>query len=230
MQSNPMTQLVQLAPTNVFFAFLLSQLGKDKLPDRNLLNIDTTLYRIPYLHTTDETLDYIEARFSQMFSYELKRWLGADVTHEITSRFDDFILCFELKVHTYVYASQPLEKDVIALGVKPSSKMLVELSKLVEKNSSKLTQNAIDENHTIVLLNQSVINSLKPFVEENYEMITSLEKKRLELFEFEELLAGKSGLFSFSLHQHVTDVANDENALASLYRKKRTLDLMFDKG
>ncbi len=219
-------QILQLVPTDVFYAFLLSQLDKDKLPPRDALQIDTTLFRIPYFETLDKTLDFIETHVKAFFSYEIKRWLGKHATHNIEESFSDFITCFELKLHSYLYSTLPIQQVETALGIKAKPSLLSALIAQDGIKADRLTLESLQENHTIVLINRLKSDDLSKFVEENADMLLELEKTRLALFNFkgnDALIANRH--FQITLHQHIVDIEGMDKYLTASHHRHRLFDI-----
>jgi hypothetical protein len=175
-----------LKPTSVFYSFLASQLPESKLPDIELLQKDTTAYLIKRFANEELTLDEIERHYPQMFSHEIKRWLGDDAYNEIQESFLDFLCCFKFELHNQIVLMESsLQQAKQLLRIKPRSILLRWMKDSVEEQSDlgdileQVSINQVAENGTVVLKNFKSLAEIKPFLMKNYQTIFKTEMSRM---------------------------------------------------
>lgn len=219
MESLNPTQVVFIKPTSVFYAFLLSQLGEEKLPDYKLLTVDTTAFLIPYFQEEEKTIEFIASIYPNIFKYEIQRWLGKEVKNAIFERYDDFVSCFRLSYHSYVFSTTPLtsKNAFVALSVHPQKALLTAIkkdSKLM--TASQLQLPHIEENGSVFLLPLNEDEELICFLHEQFESIASLEKKRLGLLDAPIINTYHEFIEYFSVHIH-SHVLRTESLFERVY-------------
>ena len=186
MQQQNYHEIVILKPTSVFLSFLAAQAPKADLPPLEVLQRDTTAYSIPKQDGEEERIDEIERHFPAMFRYEIRRWLGDEITNPIEGSSLDFLCCFKFEIHTHiVLLEDAVEEAKQLLCVRPCSVLLKwirsstegheEPADVIERVSlSKLSQNA-----TVVAKNFENKAAMELFVKQNYHEIYNAEMSRM---------------------------------------------------
>jgi hypothetical protein len=180
-------EILVLKPTPVFLSFLAAQVAEPKLlPDYRLLQIDNTAYILQKKASEDAILNKIEKHFSWMFHYEMSRWLGDEVYHEIEGNFLDFLCCFKLELHNHIILMESLiEKSHQLLLIKPRIQLLNWIKKRVEGDDDlapiieKVKLTHLEENATALVKNFSNLAEIKPFIRQHYRAIFSKAMNRL---------------------------------------------------
>jgi hypothetical protein len=200
--------MVIISPTPVFYAFLASQLPKEKLPPYHLLQVDKTCFLMPYFQDETETLDYVVSCYSDLFLGEIKRWLGANASNPISDNYSDFVCCFNLAFHTFVFSKNHLnqKEDLYALVMHPKESLYLYLKKQETRiNWKNISFDCFSENGTAVLLPISDINDALGYLAMNYQMMIGIEKNRLGVSQFPDItsLSELNQFYSYSLHQRI---------------------------
>lgn len=183
---NGLSEVVVLRPTIVFFTFLASQLGEDKLPNFKTLGIDNTAYLIKKGATQEETLNEVERHYVKMFRHEICRWLGKDARNSIEKSFLDFLCCFKLEFHSHLIL---LERSLVCarqvVQLRPRAELLhwlnealanqTDLALVMEQvNLAHLTENA-----SVILKNFNSLKDIKPFLQRYYKSIFATAMSRI---------------------------------------------------
>lgn len=181
-----LSEVVVLRPTLVFFSFLASQLGEDKLPSFKTLQTDNTAYLIKKCSSQEETLDELESYFSKMFRHEICRWLGQDARNEIEKNFLDFLCCFKLEFHTHlILLEQTPTQAHQMLQLRPRAKLLEWLNQKLAKHADlaqvmeKLNLAHLTENSSVLLKNFRHLQEIKPFIQRYYQSIFTTAMSRI---------------------------------------------------
>lgn len=180
------SEIVVLKPTNLFLAFLASQLPEANLPGLKLLHTDNTAYVIPKQDSDDATLDEIEKHFPTMFRHEISRWLGSSAHNEIETSFLDFLCCFKFELHSHIILMEPsIAAGHQMLNIKPRSALLDWMKSAVEEQDelsnvlSQISLSQITENSTVIVKNFPTIKEVKPFLRQYYKPIFETAMSRM---------------------------------------------------
>lgn len=179
-------EVVVLRPTMVFFAFLASQLPENQLPSLKTLQTDNTAYVIPNHHSDKDTLNELERHYSQMFRYEISRWLGENARNPIEDSALDFLCCFKLELHNHIVLMEPtINKAHQLLTIKPRSVLLNWLKSAIEDDEDlediveQVTLSQLVENATVLAKNFASLNEIKPFLQQHYQPIFKAAMSRM---------------------------------------------------
>ena len=185
---NGLSEIVVLRPTVVFFSFLASQLGQDKLPSFKSLETDNTAYLITKYANEEQTLDEIERIYSKMFRHEICRWLGKDARNPIEKNFLDFLCCFKLEFHSHLILLEPSYKQAQqGIQLRPRAKLLQWLKSLVEDQSDliavveQVKLSNLAENASVVLKNFNNLDEIKPFIKSYYKSLFNTAMSRITI-------------------------------------------------
>ncbi|MCC5791041.1 MAG: hypothetical protein JJT82_00315 [Legionellaceae bacterium] len=179
-------EIIILKPTPVFQAFIASQCPDVEAPDYNLLKTDTTAYIIPRQADDESTLNLIESNFKRMFHFEISRWLGDEVQHDIKGSFLDFLCCFKFELHSQMVLLEKEIQDVQQLFcVRPRSILLQWMRSMVQNQPElhdvleRVEVSHLAENATVVLKNFVRPDEVKNFIRVYYPDIYSAEMLRM---------------------------------------------------
>lgn len=178
-----LSEIVVLRPTAVFLSFLMSQLGEQRTPSLHLLNKNTTAYYIKKYSSKEETLNELERVYSQMFRYEICRWLGKDARNSIERSFLDFLCCFKLEFHSHVVCLESNAQQMLQL--KPRIKLVQWLNKIIANEPDlmdiidEVTLAQLTENATVILKNFKQLQEIKSFLHSYYKPLFECALKRI---------------------------------------------------
>ncbi|KGP64139.1 hypothetical protein EP47_10045 [Legionella norrlandica] len=180
------SEIVVLKPTNLFLAFLASQLPEANLPSLKILHTDNTAYVIPKQSSDEATLDEIEKHFPAMFRHEICRWLGSSAYNKMETSFLDFLCCFKFELHSHIILMEPSMKEGHQmLNIKPRAALLEWMRSAVEDQEelsdvmSRVSLSQITENSTVIVKNFLTLKEIKPFVKQYYKSIFETAMSRM---------------------------------------------------
>ena len=180
------SEIVVLRPTQVFLAFLASQLPEINVPCLKILQTDCTAYVIKKHSTNDATLDEIEKNFSAMFHHEIGRWLGKEAHNEIETNFMNFLCCFKFELHTHIILMEPSVRAGNQLIIlKPRASLLQWMKATVEDDEElnnvmeQVNLSHLSENATVIVKNFSRLQDIKSFLKQYYKPIFETAMSRM---------------------------------------------------
>lgn len=179
-------EVIILKPTNIFLAFIASQLPEKQLPELKFLQTDCTAYLIPKQTNDEQTLNEIERHFTRMFRHEISRWLGKDARNEIETNFLDFLCCFKFELHSQILLMESsIDMGHQLLRIKPRSVLLNWMRETVHEQEEliavldKVSLANLAENATVVIKNFKSLEEIRPFIREQYKTIFAAEMMRM---------------------------------------------------
>lgn len=180
------SEIMILKPTAVFLSFLASQLPEHALPTLELLQTDSTAYVIRKTASEEETLAELQQHFTQMFRYEISRWLGKTARNSIENSFFDFLCCFKFEMHNHIMLMEPcIKTGRQALIIKPRTAILEWVKSSLEdmddfvQLKDQIQLSHLVENATAVVKNFSKLADIKPFFEHSYKAVFDSSMRRM---------------------------------------------------
>ncbi len=177
-----LSSIIIFKPTS-FFLHLLNLYAQTSEPiSLNLLQVDCAGYVFPNYEEDEQMIADIKQHASQIFTNEMRRWLGHHAITPTLPSFLDFCCCFEFKRHAHLVLMEPtIAKGKALIHLKPTWAIYTWIKSLLPQEhlpaSCNLTQ--LSENSTLVIKNFIDLAHLQAFLRKYYKVLAQAEFARM---------------------------------------------------